>query len=132
MVDTIKQLLQQRDSHTEVIVVDQLAQHDAGSSGILSWEAASSSIRCFNLDRAGLTHARHFGAMQASGRIVLFYEDDVVFWPNSVREHLVIYSDANVSEVAGQALLRGETTRTCGRCCDSSNAIAGIRTSNSI
>src|SRR5262249_37423547 len=61
--------------------------------------------------QAGLTHARNFGAAQARGEILLFCDDDVIFHPNWVREHVAMYRDPEVSAVAGQVLHRGEIAR---------------------
>ena len=66
-------------------------------------------IRYFNLEEAGLTHARNFGAARARGAVLLFCDDDVVPCPNWIREHVAMYADQQVRAVAGQVLNVGQS-----------------------
>jgi glycosyltransferase involved in cell wall biosynthesis len=104
LVETIDRVIAQADGLAEVLVVDQKAQHDSATREFLMIKSDEGLIRYFNLDVAGLTHARNFGAAQARGALLLFCDDDVVPCPNWIREHIAVYQDGQVSAVAGQVL----------------------------
>jgi GT2 family glycosyltransferase len=111
LVETVDQVLAQADARVEVVVVDQKAQHDSVTSEYLKAKSDKGLIRYFNLEQAGLTRARNFGAGQARGAVLLFCDDDVVPCPNWIREHIGMYEDQEVSAVAGQVLNVGQCAR---------------------
>jgi glycosyltransferase involved in cell wall biosynthesis len=111
LVETVNQVLAQADSRAEVVIVDQKAQHDLSTHEYLQTKCNEGRIRYFNLEVAGLTHARNFGATQARGAVLLFCDDDVIPSPNWIREHIAMYEDQQVSAVAGQVLNVGEHAR---------------------
>src|SRR5262249_8551150 len=111
LVETIDQVLAQSGSLAEIVVVDQKAQHDSSTREYLRKKLDKGLIRYFNLEEAGLTHARNFGATQARGSLLLFCDDDVILCPNWIREHIAIYEDRQVSAVAGQVLHVGQCAR---------------------
>jgi GT2 family glycosyltransferase len=111
LVDTVDQVLAQADGLAEVVIVDQKAQHDRATDEYLGTKSQEGLIRYFNLEKAGLTHARNFGASQARGALLLFCDDDVVLQPNWIREHIAMYEDEGVSAVAGQVINVGESAR---------------------
>ena len=111
LVETIDQVLAQADGLAEIVIVDQKAQHDSATHEYLRTKFDKGLIRYFNLEEAGLTHARNFGAAQARGAVLLFCDDDVVLCPNWIREHLAMYADEQVSAVAGQVLNVGQCAR---------------------
>ena len=111
LVETIDRVIPQADGLAEVLVVDQKAQHDSATREFLMIKSDEGLIRYFNLDVAGLTHARNFGAAQARGTLLLFCDDDVVPCPNWIREHIAVYEDEQVSAVAGQVLNVGHSAR---------------------
>src|SRR5271169_1743787 len=102
LVETVEQVLAQADGLAEVVVVDQKAQHDRETRKYLKTKVNDGLIRYFDLETAGLTQARNFGASQARGALLLFCDDDVVLQPNWIREHIAMYEDQGVSAVAGQ------------------------------
>jgi GT2 family glycosyltransferase len=111
LVETVNQVLAQTDGRAEVVIVDQKAEHDFATQEFLSTKCNEGQIRYFNLEVAGLTHARNFGAAQARGSVLVFCDDDVIPSPSWVREHIAMYEDQRVSAVAGQVLNVGEHAR---------------------
>jgi GT2 family glycosyltransferase len=111
LMETVDQVLVQADGLAEVVIVDQKAQHDQATREYLRIKSDKDLIRYFNLEKAGLTHARNFGAAQARGALLLFCDDDVVLHPNWIREHIAMYEDQDVSAVAGQVLNVGGFAR---------------------
>jgi GT2 family glycosyltransferase len=111
LVETVNQVLAQADGLAEVVIVDQKAQHDLATCEYLRRKSDEGLIRYFDLEKAGLTHARNFGASQARGALLLFCDDDVVLHPNWIREHIAMYEDQGVSAVAGQVLNVGGCAR---------------------
>jgi GT2 family glycosyltransferase len=111
LVETIDQVLAQADGLAEIVIVDQKAQHDSATYEYLRRKSDEGLIRYFNLEVAGLTHARNFGATQARGTVLLFCDDDVVPCPDWIREHIAMYEDEQVSAVAGQVLNVGRHSR---------------------
>ena len=111
LMETIDQVLAQEDGLAEIVVVDQKAQHDTATREYLRTKFKEGLIRYFNLEEAGLTHARNFGAVHARGAVLLFCDDDVMLCPNWIREHLAMYEDQEVSAVAGQVLNPGRFAR---------------------
>jgi glycosyltransferase involved in cell wall biosynthesis len=109
LVDTVDQVLAQAGGLAEIVIVDQKAEHDLATREYLQKKSNEGVIRYFNLDKAGLTYARNFGAAQARGAVLLFCDDDVVLRPNWIREHLAMYADQQVSAVAGQVLNVGQS-----------------------
>jgi GT2 family glycosyltransferase len=111
LVETIDQVSAQADGLAEIVIVDQKAQHDTATHEYLKEKSDEGLIRYFNLEHAGLTHARNFGAAQARGALLLFCDDDVVLCSNWIREHIAMYADQQVSAVAGQVLNVGQCAR---------------------
>src|SRR6516164_6806606 len=111
LMETIDQVLAQANGLAEIVVVDQKAQHDTATREYLRTKFEEGLIRYFNLEEAGLTHARNFGAVHARGAVLLFCDDDVMLCPNWIREHLAMYEDQEVSAVAGQVLNPGRFAR---------------------
>ena len=111
LVETVDQVLAQADGLAEIVIVDQKAQHDLATHEYLKTKCNEGLIRYFNLEVAGLTHARNFGATQACGAVLLFCDDDVILSPNWIREHMAMYEDQQVSAVAGQVLSVGGHAR---------------------
>ena len=110
-METIDQVLAQADGLAEIVIVDQKAQHDSATHEYLKTKSDKGLIRYFNLEEAGLPHARNFGAAQARGAVLLFCDDDVVLCPNWIHEHIAMYEDQQVSAVAGQVLNVGHSAR---------------------
>ncbi|WP_013630457.1 glycosyltransferase family 2 protein [Rubinisphaera brasiliensis] len=101
---TLEYLLTQRTSSVEYIVVDQEACHDEDTAAFLQNASQDGRISYYNLDVAGLTRARNFGARVAQGRILLYFDDDIVPCDNLIAQHLLNFQDDNISSVAGQVL----------------------------
>lgn len=111
LCDTLRGLLAQQDGTFEVLVVDQRAAHDEPTRAFLRAEADAGRIRYFDLPTPGLTRARNFGAREARGDVLVYCDDDVLFGPNWVAEHVASYADAAVAAVAGQVLHENEVPR---------------------
>jgi len=108
LLDTISLLLPLAPS--EIIVVDQTAQHDPATSRQLAeWDAAQ-AIRWIRLDEPSIPRAMNAALLESEEEIVLFLDDDILPGPNLLEAHIrahLAHSDA--SAVIGQVLQPGET-----------------------
>jgi len=108
LLETIEQLIAQNDGSYEIIVVDQLAEHNLRTSEFLVDQEKCGMIRYFNCNRSGLTFARNFGAGKARAQVLIYLDDDVVLNEKWALAHIACYNDENVAAVAGQVLHCGE------------------------
>jgi GT2 family glycosyltransferase len=83
----------------ELIVVDQCPD-----SSLPPEILAIPYIRYIVLDKPGMVNARNIGLGMAKGRIVLFFDDDVIPSDNLIKFHLKAYDNKNVGGVAGRIL----------------------------
>lgn len=109
LCETIRYVLQTCPVDCELLVVDQVANHDAVSTEFLSEAQSRGQIRYFNLEKSGLTQARNYGARTALGEILIFLDDDVIPCPALIMAHLSAYADSEIKAVAGQVLNPGES-----------------------
>ena len=105
LCETIRQVLSEPYANKELVVIDQTPEHTPETQNYL--ESVRSEIRYIPMDHPNLTEAENLGIRTASGDILLFVDDDVVFEPGLIDAHLGNYVDETVTGVAGLVLERG-------------------------
>jgi GT2 family glycosyltransferase len=108
LVATLESLIRMCPPDCELLVVDQIAEHTPETRNFLETASSASRLRYFNLDEAGLTRARNFGAKMAHGQVLIFLDDDIIPGAKLIEAHLAAYEDPKVAAVAGQVLNLGE------------------------
>lgn len=108
LCETLRELIQQCDDASEIVVVDQVPDHASSTTKFLEDAVSDGQIRYFERDQAGLTAARNYGAKVSKGDILLFCDDDIVPANNLIDAHRSNYSNADIHAVAGQVLHIGE------------------------
>lgn len=86
----------------EIIVVDQTHDHDEMTIIRLNNFVDEGKIRLFRLDNPSLPNARNLCLAKSVADIVIFIDDDVLFEPNFVDNHLAAYGNPNTKGVAGR------------------------------
>lgn len=108
LVATVQQVLKQRFQDYEVWIVDQ--SEDEVAAGIRERLASTCSdprVHYLHLSRKGLPNARNEGLVRASGRIVLFLDDDVLLLSDTFLDaHLEAYIDPDIGGVTGRVIER--------------------------
>jgi glycosyltransferase involved in cell wall biosynthesis len=91
----------------EVLIVDNSPQSTSELMDLCS-EFAKPKVRYFHVPQKGLHNARHEGARQARGDILVYIDDDVVCDKDLLTELFRLYSDPQVGCVGGRVLPRFE------------------------
>jgi glycosyltransferase involved in cell wall biosynthesis len=94
------------DDPTEVIVIDNNIDKELVRCIRLQCEAADGSIRYVREASPGLTTARHRGAEEASGDLLVFLDDDVTLGRGWLRGMLDGFADTSVGIVGGPSIPR--------------------------
>ncbi len=98
------------DGSVEVRVVDQSSEVEPEATAKLAaWEQAG-RIHHHQVSFRGTTKARNFGALQASGEVIVYLDDDVLLPPGFIEAHRAAYGDQDLAGVAGGVLHEGEKT----------------------
>ncbi len=107
LLDTISHVLSQLP--TEIIVVDQTAQHEPETRRqLLAWEKES-KIRILTLESPSIPKAMNMALVESLEEIILFLDDDVVPCPRLLSAHASAHaSNRNAWAVVGQVLQPGE------------------------
>lgn len=103
LCSTVGQLLNQKYDNYELIVVDQLPNHDPDTySSIAQLRNNYSNFLYFSCDFSGLPLARNFGLKIAKGEIILFVDDDITTDENWILSHVKNYEDIQIGGVVGR------------------------------
>jgi GT2 family glycosyltransferase len=106
--DAVERLLRLTPAPSEILLVDQTAQHSAEVEVRLSAFVRDGRIRWIRLAEPSIPHAMNEALRLATGDLVLFLDDDVVPVSDLVAAHAEAYVDKGVWAVAGQVLEPGE------------------------
>lgn len=103
LLNTLKDLLKQKYSDFEIIVVDQT---DRPKKEVLDFiKAHQDKIKYIHLDKKGSPHARNVGVNKSTGEVVLFLDDDVEIKDIAfIESHLDNYEDKNICLVGGRVI----------------------------
>lgn len=109
--DALVSLLQQDfpSSSYEIIVVDNKPTGEARKIVQELEQDEHRSIRYVEEPKVGLHHARHAGAREARGKILVYVDDDVVVHPNWLSAIVAPFADPQVACVGGKTVPRWET-----------------------
>jgi len=127
---TVQQVLQQRFQDYEIWVVDQSDETAAAAiRQSLDATCADPHLHYLHLSRKGLPNARNEGLVRATGRIVLFLDDDVLLLDDTFLDaHMQAYIDPDVGGVTGRVIER--TVRNNARRTTSRITVGGRTVSN--
>ena len=95
----IESILTQTVRPDELIIVDDGALQELPLKK--SCEDAGIGYLYFKKDKPGLTASRNAGIKLASGDIVIFFDDDVVLFPDYIEQILSVYKEDPGGEVGG-------------------------------
>jgi len=90
------------DRNAQIIIVDQ-SKHDEEQN-----EISSLNIDYLKNAKVNTSIAKNVGLAQATGEIVIFFDDDVEITSETIKAHLAEYADSEVLGVAGRVLNDGE------------------------
>lgn len=97
-------LLQQNVTSQEIVIVDQSENVEQISlDQVAEWKRCG-NVRVFRQLERNASAARNLGALNATGDVLLFLDDDIQIGPSFLTNHLRHYIDQNVTGVAGQIL----------------------------
>ena len=108
LLNTVRRLLSQQPAPSEILVVDQTAQHEAQSERELAAWREKGTIRWIRLDRPSIPGAMNVALSEARSPIVLFIDDDIIPAPGLVAAHAAAYEGDEIWAVTGQVLQPGE------------------------
>lgn len=103
VLNTIKDLMNQRYLNYEIIVVDQT---ERPKKELLNYiNKNKKTIKYIQIKRKSSPHARNIGAKYASGDIILFLDDDVQIKDiNFIKYHIDNYNDKKTGLVGGRVV----------------------------
>ncbi|TWU27164.1 Glycosyl transferase family 2 [Novipirellula galeiformis] len=108
LVDTIQMLLDQTPRASEILVVDQSAEHDPSVAAHLAAWHHDNHIVWLQLDKASQPGALNEALRRASQEFVLFLDDDIRIDSGFLAAHMDGFSSDEIWAVAGQVLQPGE------------------------
>jgi GT2 family glycosyltransferase len=107
LCSTLDEVLKQKYSSYEVIVVDQTQNHTPETQAYLNGLAEKEEIQLHSVDWASLPGARNYGVERAKGDIILFIDDDVELPAGYLHAHAKIFQERlDVGAVAGRVFDR--------------------------
>ncbi len=89
----------------EILVIDQSREHRPETWNYLKENL--SRIRLITLSSPSTTAARNRAREEVKGDLVLFLDDDVLFYPGLTQQHLENYKDSDLGAVTGKVLYDG-------------------------
>ena len=89
----------------EILVIDQSLDHQPNTLSYL--KENQGRIRLLRLSPPSTTAARNLARKEVRGDIVLFLDDDVLFHPTLIENHLQNYEDRIIGAVNGKVLYDG-------------------------
>jgi len=108
LLATVEQLLKQRFQDYEIWIVDQSDETDAAAvRERLASCLPDPRLHYLHLNHKGLPNARNEGLVRATGRIVLFLDDDVLLLGDTFLDaHMGAYVDPDIGGATGRIVER--------------------------
>jgi len=104
LVETIQMLLDQKCPAHEIIVVDQSLITPASVITQLEAWSKAGMIQWILQSEPSASKARNRGALEATGDIIVFLDDDIEVAPDFVESYQHAFSDPSVRGLSGQVL----------------------------
>jgi GT2 family glycosyltransferase len=102
----VLELLKDQSIHPlEVLVIDQSSEHQSTTWNYL--RENQGRIRLLTIPSPSTTAARNLARKEVQGDLVLFLDDDVLFYPTLIQYHLENYKDPSLGAVNGKVLYDG-------------------------
>lgn len=102
LIETCTAVLQQTESSSELIVVDQTKEHETDTeNALVAWER-SGKIRWIRLVSPSIARAMNVGLRDSTKPIVLFLDDDIIPDSNLIAAHWTAHAETGASVVAGR------------------------------
>ena len=105
LIHVLQLLKEQTVQPEEILVIDQSLEHLPSTRAYLQENKAR--IRYFSLAQPSTTAARNLALKEVRGEIILFLDDDVLFYPTLIETHLFNYRDPKLGAVTGKVLYDG-------------------------
>ena len=105
LIHVLELLKDQTVSPLEILVVDQSAEHQPATLNYL--KDNRDRVRLLTMTPPSMTAARNLARREARGDLILFLDDDVLFYPTLVQNHLENFQDPNLGAVSGKVLYDG-------------------------
>lgn len=110
LLDTVKLLLDQSPRASEVLIVDQTAEHEPATAAQLQTLHERGQIRWIRLDEPSIPKSMNHGLKLATQSIVLFLDDDITAAKDLIGWHQKAHADhPDAYAVVGQVLQPGES-----------------------
>lgn len=105
--DTVRQVLQQRNTDFDLWLIDQSDPAGQLSNEALVAELADPRVRYLHLSRKGLPNARNEALARIDCEFVLFLDDDVILLNEAFLDrHIEAYARPNIGGVSGRIVER--------------------------
>jgi GT2 family glycosyltransferase len=105
MIHVLELLKDQTISPFEILVIDQSRDHQPDTWNYL--RENQDRVRLITLSSPSTTAARNRARKEAKGDLILFLDDDVLFYPDLIQQHLQNYKDSTLGAVNGKVLYDG-------------------------
>jgi glycosyltransferase involved in cell wall biosynthesis len=107
LFSTVRQVLAQEGCSFELLIIDQSDDEIACQNRSFLEGVSDVRIRYIRVERKSLPNARNIGICNASARIVLFLDDDVIILrDNFLLSHLSAFVDETVGGATGRSVER--------------------------
>ena len=105
LLESINALLNLEYPATEIVVVDQTADHNPATISQLTEWHENGSVKWFKLPKPSITQAMNYGLLSAIYGLVLFLDDDIIPHQGLVLNHLKAHrSDDSLWATVGQVV----------------------------
>ncbi|MBS0201598.1 MAG: glycosyltransferase family 2 protein [Planctomycetes bacterium] len=104
LIDTIRHCLEQSKPAREIIVVDQTTCHSDATERILSEWHESGQIRWERLTHPSVPAAMNRALVCATGRLVLFLDDDIIPAAGFIEAHVAAHGSGDPWAIVGQII----------------------------
>jgi glycosyltransferase involved in cell wall biosynthesis len=105
LIHVLQLLKDQTVEPLEVLVIDQSSRHLPATWAYL--QENENRFRRLSLSPPSTTAARNLALREVRGDIILFLDDDVLFYPTLIQAHLRHYADPELGAVTGKVLYDG-------------------------
>jgi GT2 family glycosyltransferase len=106
---TLSNIISFEHQYHELIVVDQTKEHEPETHRYLDDLIVQKKIKYVYVELPNLPNARNVGIKEASGDVMLFFDDDVTINENTIPAHISGFSQENIGCVTGKVQIQNTT-----------------------